>query len=322
MTGKKRNKSSAKNSPPSKRVKNNNDDNKEAAQSKQEVFECTVCQKYFSSFFGFKQHENIHTGAHECSVCHKRFHTHRNMRDHEDIHTGVKRYSCPHCQKSYRHYNSMWSHKQICSLKDSSPSKQEKNNNGSSPIRAVAGPGQCCACHGGDSSPGHLAEHSTEILVKIGIIDEDDDDENRPTCVVCYRVFETKLKYIKHLAMKHSIIYSFLTAKYLRSTSKAESRNDDDVGDQGISSFGGYKEDKNFDDTHLGGDEVKGGSCGFDVSTQTEESQETAEEMAELGSFLTEELEKYLENRSCNIGTQTIMDELSDDGLGSLGLYL
>ena len=319
MTGKKRNKSSARNSPPSKRVKNNNDDNKEAAQSKQEVFECTVCQKYFSSFFGFKQHENIHTGAHECSVCHKRFHTHRNLRDHEDIHTGAKRYSCPHCQKSYRHYNSMWSHKQICSFKDTPPSKQE-NNNESSPIGALAGPGQCCACHGGDSSLGHLAEHSTEILVKIGIIDEDDDDENRPTCVVCYRVFETKLKYIKHLAMKHSIIYSFLTAKYLRSTSKAESRNDDDVGDQGISSFGGYKEDKNFDDTHLGGDEVKGGSSSLDVSTQTEESQDIAEEMAELSSFLTEELEKYLENRSCNIGTQT-MNELSDEGLGSLGLY-
>ena len=335
MTGKKRNKSSAKNSPPSKRVKNNNDDNnKEEAQSKQKVFECTVCQKYFSSYFGFKQHENIHTGAHECSVCHKRFHTHRNLRDHEDIHTGAKRYSCPHCQKSYRHYNSMWSHKQICSLKDSSPSKQEKNNNGSSPIRAVAGPGQCCACHGGDSSPGHLAEHSTEILTKIGIIDEDDDDETQPTCVVCYRVFETKLKYIKHLAMKHSIIYSFLTARYLRSTSKGDSGNGDNLGkpstghgdiekdkdDQGISYFGGYKEDNNFDNTQLSGHGVKGGSCSLDVSTQTEESQDIAEEMAELSSFLTEELEKYLENRSCNIGTQT-MNELSDEGLGSLGLY-
>ena len=85
-----------------------------------------------------------------------------------------------------------------------------------------------------------------------------------------------------------------------------DSRNDDDVGDQGISSFGGYKEDKNFDDTHLGGDEEKGGSCGLDVSTQTEESQESAEEMPELGSFLKEELEKYLEFRSCSIGTQTM----------------
>ena len=200
----------------------------------------------------------------------------------------------------------MWGHKQKCSLRDSPPSKQENNNNELSPIGAVAEPRQCCVCHGGDSSPGHLAEHSTEILTKIGIIDEDDDDETRPTCVVCYRVFESKLKYIKHLMEKHSIIYSFLTAKYLRSTSKVDSRNDDDVGDQGISSFGGYKEDKNFDDTHLGGDEEKGGSCGLDVSTQTEESQESAEEMPELGSFLKEELEKYLEFRSCSIGTQTM----------------
>ena len=180
----------------------------------------------------------------------------------------------------------MWGHKQKCSLRDSPPSKQENNNNELSPIGAVAEPRQCCVCHGGDSSPGHLAEHSTEILTKIGIIDEDDDDETRPTCVVCYRVFESKLKYIKHLMEKHSIIYSFLTAKYLRSTSKVDSRNDDDVGDEGISSFGGYKEDKNFDDINLGGDEEKGRSCGLDVSTQTEESQESAGECPSLVHFL------------------------------------
>ena len=280
MTG--NDKSSAKNSPPSKRVKNiNNYDKKEAKQ---------------------------HSGVYECSVCIKRLSSRQVLRDHEAIHTGVKRHKCPHCKKPFTHYVGMWGHKQKCSLRDSPPSKQENNNNELSPIGAVAEPRQCCVCHGGDSSPGHLAEHSTEILTKIGIIDEDDDDETRPTCVVCYRVFESKLKYFKHLTEKHSIIYSFLTAKYLRSTSKGDSRNGDDVGDQGISSFGEYKEDKNFDDTHLGGHGVKGGSCGLDVSTQTEESEESAEE--ELSSFLKEELEKYLEFRSCNIGTQTI-DELS-----------
>ena len=69
-------------------------------------------------------------------------------------------------------------------------------------------------------------------------------------------------------------------------TSKADSRNDGDVGDQGISSFGGYKEDKNFDDINLGGDEEKGRSCGLDVSTQTEESQESAGECPSLVHFL------------------------------------
>ena len=260
MTGKKRNKSSAKNSPPSKRVKNiNNYDNKEAKQ---------------------------HSGVYECLVCHKRLSSRQVLRDHEAIHTGVKRHKCPHCKKPFTHYVGMWGHKQKCSLRDSPPSKQENNNNELSPIGAVAEPRQCCVCHGGDSSPGHLAEHSTEILTKIGIIDEDDDDETRPTCVVCYRVFESKLKYIKHLMEKHSIIYSFLTAKYLRSTSKVDSRNDDDVGDQGISSFGGYKEDKNFDDINLGGGEEKGRSCGLDVSTQTEESQESAGECPSLVHFL------------------------------------
>ena len=196
MTGKKRNKSSAKNSPPSKRVKNiNNYDNKEAKQ---------------------------HSGVYECLVCHKRLSSRQVLRDHEAIHTGVKRHKCPHCKKPFTHYVGMWGHKQKCSLRDSPPSKQENNNNEVSPIGAVAEPRQCCVCHGGDSSPGHLAEHSTEILTKIGIIDEDDDDETRPTCVVCYRVFESKLKYIKHLMEKHSIIYSFLTAKYLRSTSNFE----------------------------------------------------------------------------------------------------
>ena len=61
--------------------------------------------------------------------------------------------------------------------------------------------------------------------------------------------------------------------------------------DQGTSSSG-CKVD-NY--VHLGRVGFGGVSCGNDVSTQTEESHESAETLLELGSFLHDELEKYLE---------------------------
>ena len=86
--------------------------------------------------------------------------------------------------------------------------------------------------------------------------------------------------------------------------------------DQDTSSFG-CKEDNYFDKIiHLGGGGVGGVSCGNDVSTQTEERQESAETMRDLGSFLQDELEKYLENCSRTVGTQTT-EELTDKDLSS-----
>ena len=207
----------------------------------------------------------------------------------------------------------MCKHKVKCELKDSPPQKQESNNNERSPMmeKTVATPGRCCVCHGGDNTPEHLAEHSTEILAKIGLIDKDDnDDETRPTCVVCYRVFASKLKYIKHFAEKHPKKYNFLTTQYLGSTSKGDPDNcqvhnigqdkDNSVDAAGVSggdqdqgtSSSGCKVD-NY--VHLGRVGFGGVSCGNDVSTQTEESHESAETLLELGSFLHDELEKYLE---------------------------
>ena len=101
-----------------------------------------------------------------------------------------------------------------------------------------------------------------------------------------------------------------MTTQYLGSTSKGDPDNcqvhnigqdkDNSVDAAGVSggdqdqgtSSSGCKVD-NY--VHLGRVGFGGVSCGNDVSTQTEESHESAETLLELGSFLHDELEKYLE---------------------------
>ena len=188
MSGKKRSLSPAGTNAPKRVNNNNNDDKEETRKKEQKVYECSVCNKKLSSK--------------------------ESLEHHKDLHSGVKKHKCPHCQKPYMHYKSIWNHKKFCSSKDSPSSKQENNNNvnemSAMMEETVAPPGQCCVCDGGDTSPEHLAEHSTEILAKIGLIDEEFDDETQPTCVVCYRVFASKFKYIKHFAEKHPKKYNFL----------------------------------------------------------------------------------------------------------------
>jgi len=71
--------------------------------SGEKPFECTVCNKRFTSSSNLASHGRIHSGKklYKCHMCDKMFTTKEILRRHRERHTGEKLYSCNECKKRF-----------------------------------------------------------------------------------------------------------------------------------------------------------------------------------------------------------------------------
>lgn len=77
-------------------------------------FVCLICKKAFSSHSGFYSHNRLHHGQeqdlHKCKICDKKFECVSRLKIHERSHSTSRAFTCPVCQKSYKHKYSLDSH--------------------------------------------------------------------------------------------------------------------------------------------------------------------------------------------------------------------
>ena len=80
------------------------------------MFECTECQKRFTTQHSLTTHKNIHTDKHKCSNCQQRFYTNQALKSHNCEITLKRRnkettYFCQMCLKSFACKNAFNRHK-------------------------------------------------------------------------------------------------------------------------------------------------------------------------------------------------------------------
>uniref|UniRef100_T1JH23 Protein krueppel n=1 Tax=Strigamia maritima TaxID=126957 RepID=T1JH23_STRMM len=75
-------------------------------------FQCSMCQKFFTSASKLSIHALGHMGIkpHTCDICHKQFSDASNLRGHLSIHTGERRFKCNSCEKTFRQKAHLVSH--------------------------------------------------------------------------------------------------------------------------------------------------------------------------------------------------------------------
>lgn len=102
-------------------------------QIKTEVFKCVLCPQSFSNYQLLNKHISIHfrnfvcdqcgvgfatemrwknhaqcheTGTYSCTLCDRVYNTISSLKDHvERVHMRIKKNKCPHCEETFRHYN-------------------------------------------------------------------------------------------------------------------------------------------------------------------------------------------------------------------------
>lgn len=75
-------------------------------------FECKQCNKGFTTAWGLKLHERIHTESkpHKCSVCEKRFRQSSHLQQHKRIHSEQKPFKCNKCDLSFNQSSNLQQH--------------------------------------------------------------------------------------------------------------------------------------------------------------------------------------------------------------------
>ena len=70
---------------------------------KQKIFQCSFCEKLFSTNQQRKDHERIHTKEkpYECAYCPKSFARVRNLKEHEKRHINEKKHKCNICSRAF-----------------------------------------------------------------------------------------------------------------------------------------------------------------------------------------------------------------------------
>ncbi|KAM4795517.1 uncharacterized protein WCC33_000583 isoform 3-T3 [Rhinophrynus dorsalis] len=132
------------------------------------LFQCSECEKSFTSPSSLVTHRRIHTGEKpfKCSECGKSFNQTSNLFVHKRIHTGEKLCKCYICGKSFTHNSSLVVHQRIhtgekpfkcpeCGKSYTSSShliRHQKTHTGEKPYN-------CSVCGKTFSQSSHLAIH-------------------------------------------------------------------------------------------------------------------------------------------------------------------
>lgn len=136
-------------------------------------FNCSYCDKQFTSTTNLKTHEKLHTevGKFKCTMCDKFYHRKSDLTRHLNVHLGKKPYKCSLCETSFftrpelnRH---MIYHNSIRSF-------------------------QCTFCDKSFYESGHLAFHQKTIHFKI----------KEFSCEFCQKDFSTSHKLKRHQMAK------------------------------------------------------------------------------------------------------------------------
>ena len=79
-------------------------------------FECTVCQKTFSSASNLTRHSHTHTGnlKYRCLICDRKFQTRDNLTGHMNSHAGAKPFQCGLCLKCFGDKSRLSRHHREC----------------------------------------------------------------------------------------------------------------------------------------------------------------------------------------------------------------
>ena len=95
-------------------------------------WQCSQCNKTFTSRYGLHQHEEAHRGIYKyaCRFCEKGFQSTTNLKEHTYNHTHVKEFLCSECGDAFRYARALREHVRSKHPKLSS-SRQLWNSNGS-----------------------------------------------------------------------------------------------------------------------------------------------------------------------------------------------
>ncbi|KYB28406.1 zinc finger protein ZFP2 [Tribolium castaneum] len=78
-------------------------------------YECSICQKQFSSVYTRNNHMRVHDPEKKllCKFCAKSFHWKGQLKIHERSHTGEKPFACLYCPKAFAYRESLITHSTI-----------------------------------------------------------------------------------------------------------------------------------------------------------------------------------------------------------------
>ncbi|XP_073812559.1 uncharacterized protein isoform X4 [Musca autumnalis] len=75
---------------------------------------CDICGMCASSPSGLYQHKRFKHNTqrtHKCTMCEKAFKTNMILKEHMATHTGIGLYKCDHCETTFKHYSSYFTHR-------------------------------------------------------------------------------------------------------------------------------------------------------------------------------------------------------------------
>ena len=75
---------------------------------------CPHCNSVFKSESGFNYHLKMHSGVAICDICGKSTQSQAHLKRHKLTHSKVKLFSCPGCQKAFKHNFEVIRHMKVC----------------------------------------------------------------------------------------------------------------------------------------------------------------------------------------------------------------